>query len=96
VYIFSGAGATLTDVQIDPTTGLPPAGHVNPVVTPPITYSSSSQQYVYMQPFLLAGTYTLAVACGADDPSTADTLAFVPAAGVTATVMANQTTTVNF
>ena len=96
VYIFSGTGATLTDVQIDPTTGLPPAGHVNPVVTPPITYSSSSQQYVYMQPFLLAGTYTLAVACGADDPSSADTLAFVPPAGVTATVMANQTTTVNF
>ena len=96
VYIVSGAGATLTDVQIDPTTGLPPAGHVNPVVTPPITYSSSSQQYVYMQPFLLAGTYTLAVACGADDPSTADTLAFAPPAGVTATVAANQTTTVNF
>jgi hypothetical protein len=96
VYIFSGASATLTDVQIDPTTGLPPAGHVNPVVTPPITYSSSSQQYVHMQPFLLAGTYTLVVACGADDPSTADTLAFVPAAGVTATVMANQTATVNF
>jgi hypothetical protein len=96
VYIFSGAGATLTDIQIDPTTGLPPAGHVNPVVTPPITYSASSQQYVYAQPFLLAGTYTLAVACGADDPSTADTLAFVPSGGVTATVTANQTTTGNF
>jgi Domain of unknown function (DUF4382) len=96
VYIFSGAGATLTDVQIDPTTGLPPAGHVNPVVTPPITYSSSSQQYVYSQPFLLAGTYTLAVACGADDPSTADTLVFLPSGGVTATVTENQTTTVNF
>jgi hypothetical protein len=68
---------------------------VNPVVTPPITYSSSSQQYVYSQPFLLAGTYTLAVACGADDPSTADTLAFAPSGGVTATVTENQTTTVN-
>lgn len=96
VYIFAGAGATLTDVQVDPTTGMPPAGHVNPVVTPPITYSSAMQQYVYAQPFVLAGTYTLAVACGTDDPSTADALAFVPPAGVTATVMANQTTTVNF
>jgi hypothetical protein len=96
VYIFSGAGASLTDIQIDSTTGLPPAGHINPVVTPPITYSSTSQQYVYAQPFLLAGTYTLAVACGTDDPSSADTLAFVPPAGVTATVTANQTTTVNF
>ena len=96
VYIFDGAGGTLTDIQIDATTGMPPAGHTNPVVTPPITYSSASQQYVYAQPFLLAGTYTLAVACGADDPNAADTLAFVPPAGVTATVMANQTTTVNF
>ena len=96
VYIFDGTGGTLTDIQIDPTTGMPPAGHVNPVVTPPITYSSASQQYVYAQPFLLPGTYTLAVACGADDPNAADTLAFVPPVGVTATVMANQTTTVNF
>jgi len=96
VYIFSGAGATLTDIQIDSTTGLPPAGHVNPIVTPPITYSSSSQQYVYVQPLLLAGTYTLAVACGTDDPSSADTLAFAPSGGVTATVTANQLTTVNF
>jgi Domain of unknown function (DUF4382) len=96
VYVFDGAGATLTDIQIDSTTGMPPAGHVNPVVTPPITYSSATQTYSYAQPFLLAGTYTLAVACGADDPSNADTLAFAPPAGVTATVTANQTTTVNF
>ncbi len=96
VYIFSGAGAGLTDIQIDPATGLPPAGHINPVVTPPITYSSSTQQYVYAQPLLLAGTYTLAVACGADDPSTAETLAFVPPSGVDATVTPNQTATVNF
>jgi hypothetical protein len=96
VYIFSGAGATLTDIQLDPMTGMPPTGHVNPVVTPPITYSSSSQQYVYAQPFLLVGIYTLAVVCGADDPSAADTLVFVPSGGVTATVAANQTTTVNF
>ena len=95
VYIFSGANATLTDIQIDPTTGTAPAGHINPVVTPQITLSSSGQ-YAYSQPFLLAGTYTLAVACGADDPSTADTLAFIPAGGSTATVTANQTTTTNF
>jgi Domain of unknown function (DUF4382) len=96
VYVFSGSGATLTDLQIDPSTGLPPAGHINPVVTPPIIYSSSTQQYSYLQPYLLAGTYTLAVACGTDDPSTPDTLTFVPPGGVTATVMANQITTVDF
>jgi hypothetical protein len=31
-----------------------------------------------------------------DDPSSADTLAFAPSGGVTATVTANQLTTVNF
>jgi hypothetical protein len=96
VYIFSGAGATLTDIQIDSTTGLPPVGHGNPIVTPPVTYSSSSQQYVYVQPLLLAGTYVLAMACGTDDPSSEDTLVFAPSSGMTATVTANQLTTINF
>jgi len=78
---------------MDPTPGLPPAGHINPAVTPPITLNSSGQ-YVYAQGFLLAGTYTLAVACGADDPGTAATLAFTAAQDTT--VIANQTATVNF
>ncbi len=95
VYIFSGSGAVLTDIQFDATTGQPPSGHINPVVTPPVTLSSTGQ-YAYAQPFLLAGTYTLALACGADDPDTADTLAFAPANGTTATVTADQTSTVNF
>jgi len=95
LYIFSGSGAMLTDIQFDATTALPPNGHVNPVVTPPVTLASSGQ-YTYAQPFLLAGTYTLAVTCGADDPDTANTLAFTPANGTSATVTANQSTTVNF
>lgn len=94
VYIFSGTDATLTDVQIDPNTGLPPTNHVNPVVTPAVT--SSAGEYSYSQPLLLAGPYTVALACGSDDPSTADTLAFTPAAGTAATVSANTTTPVNF
>lgn len=94
VYIFSGSNATLTDIQIDPNTGLPPANHVNPVVTPAV--SASAGQYSYSQPLLLAGPYTVALACGSDDPSTADTLAFTPTAGTAATVSANTTTTVNF
>lgn len=94
VYIFSGSGATLTDMQLDSTTGLPPANHVNPVVTPAV--SSSAGQYSYSQPLLLAGPYTVALACGNDDPSTADTLAFTPAGGIAATVAPNATTTVDF
>jgi len=92
VYIFSGAGATLTDIQVDPMTGLVPAGHVNPVVTPPVTQSSG--QYTYTQSFLPAGTYTVALACGTDDPATADKLTF--SAPAMATVTAGQTSTVNF
>jgi len=93
VYMFSGTNATLTDIQIDPTTGLPPAGHINPVVTTPVTINGSGQ-YVYTQDFLLAGTYTLAVACGTDDSSAAETLAFT--APQSATAVAHQTTTANF
>lgn len=80
VYIFSGTVA--------------PSSSLTPVVEPQITLSSSGS-YSYDQPFLLAGGYTLAVAC--TSTSTAGTTtAFLPPAGVTATVTANQTTTVNF
>lgn len=79
VYIFSG---TVT-----------PSSSLTPVVEPQITLSSSGS-YSYDQPFLLAGGYTLAVAC--TSTSTAGTTtAFLPPAGVSATVTANQTTAVN-
>ena len=98
VYIYSGQNATLTDV-VNP----PPAGHVNPVVAS-ITYSSSANTYTFDQPFLQAGSYTVAIACGTDDPATSDVgnLVFLGAGGaktttgIDATVTANQTTTVDF
>lgn len=81
VYIFSG---TVT-----------PSSTLTPVVEPEITLSSSGS-YSYNQPFLLAGGYTLAVACTSTSSTGTTTTTFLPAAGMTATVTANQTTTVNF
>ena len=81
VYVFSG---TVT-----------PSSSLTPVVEPQITLSSTGS-YSYDQPFLLAGSYTLAVACTSTSSTGTTTIAFIPAAGQTATVTANQTTTVNF
>ena len=81
VYIFSG---TVT-----------PSSTATPVVEPQITLSSTGS-YSYSQPFLLAGGYTLAVACTSTSSTGTTTVTFLPAAGMTATVTANQTATVNF
>jgi hypothetical protein len=80
VYIFSGS--------------VTPSSSLAPVVEPEITLSSSGS-YSYSQPFLLAGGYTLALACTSTSNTGTSTVAFLPSAGVTATVTANQTTTVN-
>ncbi|HXS20040.1 MAG TPA: DUF4382 domain-containing protein [Steroidobacteraceae bacterium] len=81
VYVFSGT--------VTPSSGL------TPVVEPEITLSSSGS-YSYSQPFLLAGGYTLAVACTSTSNTGTSTVAFLPTAGMTATVATNQTATVNF
>jgi hypothetical protein len=81
VYVFSG---TVT-----------PSSTLTPVVEPQIALSSSGS-YAYDQPFLLAGGYTLAVACTSTSNTGAITVAFLPPSGLSATVTANQTTALNF
>ena len=81
VYIYSG---TVT-----------PSSSATPVVEPEISLSSSGS-YTYDQPFLLAGGYTVAVACTSTSSTGTSTVAFIPVAGTAATVTANQTTAVNF
>lgn len=81
IFIFSG--------------GVTPSSSLTPAVESDITLSASGS-YSYTQPFLLAGGYTLAVACASTTTSGTTTLAFLPPAGMTATVTANQTATVNF
>src|SRR6185437_10464220 len=81
IYIFSGTAT--------------PSSSLTPVVEPEITLSSSGS-YSYSQPLLLAGGYTLAVACTSTSNTGATTVTFLPPTGMAATVTANQTTTVNF
>ena len=81
IYMFSGS--------------VTPSSSLTPAVEPEITLSSSGS-YSYSQPFLLAGGYTLAVACTSTSNTGTTTVTFLPAAGMAATVTANQTTTVNF
>ena len=81
IYVFSGS--------------VTPADTLTAVVEPQITLSASGS-YSYSQPFLLAGGYTLALGCTSTSNTGTVTVAFLPAAGMTATVAANQTTTVNF
>ncbi len=81
MYVFSGTAT--------------PSSSLTPVVEPQITLSSSGS-YSYDQPFLLAGSYTLAVACTSTSTTGSTTVAYLPSAGMSATVTVNQTTTVNF
>jgi hypothetical protein len=82
VYIFSGTAR--------------PTSSLTPVVEPEITLSSSGG-YTYDQPFLPAGSYTLALACTSTASTSPPTVAaFIPTEGMTATLMPNQTVAVNF
>ncbi len=92
---YSGSGP-LPNAQVDIFSGtVTPSSSLTPVVEPEIALSSSGS-YSYDQPFLLAGGYTVAVACTSTSSTGTSTVTFIPAAGTAATVTANQTTTVNF
>ena len=92
---YSGSGP-LPNAQVDIFSGtVTPSSSLTPVVEPEIALSSSGS-YGYDQPFLLAGAYTVAVACSSTSSAGTSTVTFIPAAGTAATVTANQTTTVNF
>ena len=92
---YSGSGP-LPNAQVDIFSGtVTPSSSLTPVVEPEIALSVSGS-YSYDQPFLLAGGYTVAVACTSTSSTGTSTVTFIPAAGTAATVTANQTTTVNF
>jgi hypothetical protein len=96
VYVFAGAGETPDDVDgVDP----------EPLTTARVTLQTTGN-YGYAVPFLAPGAYTLAFTCQArgdvspdplvpaPDPAADNDIGFTP--GVDATVVADQTTTVNF
>jgi hypothetical protein len=87
VYVFTGSGVTPDDVD-----GTAP----DTVTSARVQQNTASGQYEYTAGFLVEGSYTVSFTCDAagDDPATDDTLDF--AGTRNATVVADQTTTVNF
>jgi hypothetical protein len=97
VYVFEGAGVVPDDVD---------GVGAQPLTTARVTLNNTTGNYGYTVPFLAPGAYTLAFTCqGGDDVSpdplvpppdlAADNaISFTP--GVDATVVADQTATVNF
>ena len=92
---YSGSGP-LPNAQVDIFSGaVTPSSSVAPVVEPEIALSASGS-YSYDQPLLLAGDYTVALACSSTSSTGTTTVTFIPVAGTAATVTANQTTTIDF
>ena len=91
VYVFAGLGATPDDIDgLDAMTD----PNVDPVATLEVSQNTAGD-YTYSA-ILTPGDYTVAFTCqaGLDDPATDDTLLF--SAPVDATVVADQTTTIDF
>lgn len=96
IYVFAGAGATPDDIERDPDDPLSSA-----MIKADIT---STTGFSYRADFLAPGDYTVAFVCAdggplgepEDDPDVNDTLSFIPPDGKPATVVDDQTTTVDF
>ena len=95
VYVFAGAGVTPDDID-----GVAP----EPLTIAEVQYDAESGRYGYAAPFLAPGSYTVAFTCQAASDAVPDVenpgadvddpLAF--SAGVDATVVADEVTTVDF
>ena len=87
VYVFTGAGMTPDDVD---------GVALEPVTTATVAMNTGTGAYQYRAAFLTAGNYTAAFTCGAaaDDPATDNALTFAPVHN--ASVIAGQTTTLDF
>jgi hypothetical protein len=88
IYVFSGSGATPTDMSSSSNTG--------PVASVPVKLNVSSSTYTYRASFLDSGNYTVALTCNGsiDNPDSSESLVFSRSGD--AVVTANQTTTINF
>ncbi|MDP3857473.1 MAG: DUF4382 domain-containing protein [Stagnimonas sp.] len=86
VYIYTGTVATPGDA----------GGSGAPLVSGTLHYDTVLDEYRYVVAYLPAGTYTAAFSCqaGDDQPETDEAIAF--SAPITFTVVAGQTTTVDF
>jgi len=88
VYVFSNSGATPDDMDSSSNTG--------PVASVPVKLNVSSGTYSYRASYLDSGSYTVAYTCNGstDNPDSNEALVFSRSGD--ATVMANQTTIIDF
>lgn len=73
VYMYSGNGAVIQDVQND-NNGNP--SDLNPIAIAPVEYESASSAYEFTFSYIVDGSYTLVFTCDGDvdDPTTDDSL----------------------
>jgi len=93
VYVYTGDVASVVpdDICLDPDPGIcPPADR--PMLETPVQFDTGSGNYVYDTGFILAGTYTVALVCEADDPDLDDSLLFMSETGVPAPAVAGGAT----
>lgn len=88
VYVFNGTNDTPEGYNVTVAGGTPP------LTSATLSLNNATGNYDYTVGFLAAGGYTLAVTCAANDTTAATALTF--SAPANATVMAAESTTVNF
>ena len=88
VYVYTGSGITPQGYDVTV------SGGTAPLTSAKVSLDNTTGNYTYTLGFLAPGTYTLAATCAAADTTGATSLAFSPTQ--TATVTANNTTTINF
>lgn len=88
VYVFSGGGVTLDDIEEAD------GADADPLVVASVAVENGSTAYAYRAAFLPPGPYTAAFTCDDDDAAADDTLTFVGAQDVT--VQANLIGTADF
>lgn len=90
VYVYEGAGVAPDDIEESTAT----TPDVDPLLVATVNVVNGATQFDYRAAFVPAGPYTVAFACGDDDPTSDDVLTFSP--GQNTTVQSNLISTVDF
>lgn len=90
VYVFEGSGVAPDDIE----ESTPTTPDVDPLLVARVNVVNGAAQHGYRLAFVPAGAYSVAFACGDDDPTDDDALTFSPAQDTT--VQSNLISTVNF
>jgi hypothetical protein len=84
VYIYEGTGITPDDICILENGNLCPTSGSQPYTEADLEPTGTTGEYSYLSGYVEEGPYTLALACGLDDPETDDNLDFIGTTSVEA------------